>query len=377
MGDEQRRIVNRLPPAGPGGREKRLLEGAAKVLLDYGLTWRTLAVQPKHRELQADALVEIGEGNRRGTFVVEIGLRPRTEQAGALVARLRSFQAPALLLAEYVNPELAENLRRNGVCFLDLEGNAYLRGEGLLIWVTGRKDTRRIQIERETRRAFQPTGLKVVFALLCRPELVEKDFRTLARITGVALGTMQWVMRDLVEEGYVLRQGRTARRLVQPDRLLDAWVLAYARDLQPRLKLGRYETRAFDTWREIALADHHALWGGEAAAALMTDYLKPGTLTIWLEQPTPRLLAELGLRPEKEGRVAFREIFWTPELADLVGDGLGIGLPAAVAKTTVPPVLVYAELLAIGDARTLETAARIRDEWIDRPFQRYRARAAG
>jgi len=42
----------------------------------------------------------------------------------------------------------------------------------------------------------------------------------------------------------------------------------------------------------------------------------------------------------------------------------------------VPPVLVYAELLAIGEARTLETAQRIRDEWIDRPFERYRARAA-
>jgi len=369
--------LNKDTPTHPRLREARLLEAAAKYLHDYGLDWRVLAAEPAPGQHLPDALLEIGAGDRKTTFVVAIQQRPRTAQAGAYVTLLKQHRRPALLLADYVNPELAEKLRQHEICFLDTEGNAYLRGDGLLVWVAGRKNTRRIEIEREARRAFQPTGLKVIFALLCRPELVEREYREIARVAGVALGTVQWVMRDLIEEGYVFRQGRTARRLVQLDRLLEAWALAYARDLQARLTLGRYETRAFETWRELALADHRALWGGEAAAALMTDYLKPGTLTIWLEPPTPLLLAELGLRPDKEGRVTFRTIFWTPELAALVGEGVTTGLPVAVARTTVPPALVYAELLAIGEARTLETATRIRDEWIDRPFRHYRARAAG
>lgn len=361
----------------PPNREARLLEVAVQNLEGYGLAWRVLEAELALGQRRPETLLEIGDGDRKTTFAVEIKPRPRTAQAGAYVTLLRQHRRPALLLADYVNPELAEKLRQHEICFLDTEGNAYLRGDGLLVWVAGRKNTRRIEIEREARRAFQPTGLKVIFALLCRPELVEREYREIARVAGVALGTVQWVMRDLIEEGYVFRQGRTARRLVQLDRLLEAWALAYARDLQARLTLGRYETRAFETWRELALADHRALWGGEAAAALMTDYLKPGTLTLWLVPPAPRLLAELGLRPEKGGRVTLREIFWTPALAQLVGDGQATGLPAAVAKTAVPPTLVYAELLAIGDARTLETATRLRDEWIDGPFQRYRARTAG
>lgn len=346
-------------------------------LRHYGLVWRALEVQPVHGQQRQDAIVEIGEGDRRATFVVEIKQRPRTAQAGALVAQMRQHERPALLLADYINPELAETLRRNEICFLDTEGNAYLRGEGLLIWVTGRRDTRRILIEHETRRAFQQTGLKVILALLCRPELVANDYRALARITGVALGTVHWVMRDLIQEGYVLRKGRTTRRLVQLERLLDEWALGYARDLQPRLTLGRYETRVFGKWREIGLAGHGAVWGGEAAAALITGYLEPETLTIWVDRPAPRLLAELGLRQEEKGRVEIRETFWTRELAVAVAEAQATDEPRANAGPTAPPVLVYAELLAIGDARTLETAKKIRDEWIDRPFQRYRARATG
>lgn len=357
-------------------RGHRLLEGAAGILRNYGLTWKVLQIEPALGLHRPDAVVEIGEGIQKTTFVVESKQRVRTAQVGAIVAQMGHREHAGLLLADYINPELAEELRRNEICFLDMEGNAYLRGEGMLVWVTGRKDTQRIQLERETRRAFQLTGLKVIFALLCRPQLVEKEYRTLAQVADVALGTVQWVMRDLIQEGYVHRKGRSGRRLVQLDRLLDEWALGYARDLQPKLLLGRYEPRAFEKWRDIELRNHQAVWGGEGAAALITRYLKPETLTIWVEKPTPRLLAELGLRQDEKGRVQIRRRFWTHELFDPGLEDLPIEEPPPLLEPTAPPVLVYAELLAIGDARTIETAKKIRDEWIDRPFERYRARAA-
>lgn len=356
--------------------KQRLLDGAARILHEYDFEWKLLEADPALGQDRPDAVVEIGEGERKTTFIVEIKIRPRTAQVGAIVAQLGHREHPGLLLADYINPELAEELRRSEVCFLDMEGNAYLRGEGMLVWVTGRKDTRRIQIERETRRSFQPTGLKVIFTLLCRPELVEKDYRTLAQVADVALGTVQWVMRDLIQDGYVHREGRTGRRLIQLDRLLDEWALGYARDLQPKLLLGRYETRAFEKWRDIDPRRFDAVWGGEPAAALITRYLKPETLTLWVDKPTPRLLAELGLRQDARGRVQIRQIFWKPELT---APGLGdpaMETPVPLPELAAPPVLVYAELLAIGDARTIETARKLRDEWIDQPLQRYRARAA-
>ena len=87
-------------------------------------------------------------------------------------------------------------------------------------------------------------------------------------------------------------------------------------------------------------------------------------------------MAELGLRQDEKGRVQIRQMFWTRELADPGFGDLPIEDPPPMLEQTAPPVLVYAELLAIGDARTIETGRKLREEWIDRPFQRYRARAA-
>ena len=370
-------------PNPTAGAETHLLGKAAEIVRGYGLDWKTLPLEPTWQARQPDAYVEIGNGPKKLRVVVETKLRPRTGQAGAILAHLRQFDRPGLLIAEYIDPQFADELRRQNLFFVDLAGNAYLKSEELLIWVTGRKDILRIRTERDTRRAFQPTGLRVIFALLCRPDLVEKGYRTLATAAEVALGTVQWVMRDLREEGYVVAQGRKERRLVDLERLLNEWALGYARDLRQRFLFGRYETKAFDDWKNLELRPHQAVWGGEPAAALLTRYLKPETLTLWVEQIQPRLVAALGLREAEKGRVEIRERFWKADLLDddhqnddrdLFHLDRNAGR-LEVLQEVAPPVLVYAELLALGDARALETAEKIRHEWIDGPFRRYRARA--
>jgi hypothetical protein len=373
--NERSRIMNKIPDLQIGQPEAGLLEKAAEIVRGYGLEWKLLATEPDGQGHRPDAYVEIGNDQRKLRLVAEAKTRLNPDQVGAMVAQLKHFDHPGLLIVDYVNPTLAEELHRQDLFFIDMAGNAFLRDQGLLLWVTGRRDAQKIQAERETRRAFQPTGLRMIFALLCRPHLVQKDYRTLAAITGVALGTVQWVMRDLHQEGFMIRKGRKERRLVDLDRLLNEWTLGYARDLKNRYLLGRYETMAFDKWRVTDLQPHQAAWGGEPAAALLTGYLKPGTLTIWADRIPPRLIAELGLRQAEKGRVEIRQRFWKPEL--LVGADQTPGTAALTDHREIaPPVLVYAELLAIGDARTIETAEKLRDEWIDGPFRRYRAQTA-
>lgn len=103
----------------------------------------------------------------------------------------------------------------------------------------------------------------------------------------------------------------------------------------------------------------------------MTDHLQPGTLTLWVEKIPPRLLADLRLRADATGRVEIRQRFWKHER----------GIEMAAARVfaaqgergdVAPMVLVYAELLALADARTIETARLVRERWIDGPFKRYR-----
>jgi hypothetical protein len=267
-----------------------------------------------------------------------------------------------VLVADYVNPNLAKRLREADVLFVDAAGNANLHGGGLHVWVTGERDAVRVRAERErTARAFRPAGLKVGFVLLCRPELVAADYRTLAREAGVALGTVAAAMRALIGDGYVVRRGGRDRRLADPRELLETWVQAYVRDLRPKLLLGRFETDRLEWWRETDVTRYDALWGGEPAAARWTGTLKPGTLTLYAEKVPPRFLLDRGLRKNEQGRVEIREKFWHFE----AGEDRGV----------VPAVLVYADLQAIGDARVLEAADRIYEERIAGPFERHVAGA--
>jgi hypothetical protein len=84
--------------------------------------------------------------------------------------------------------------------------------------------------------------------------------------------------------------------------------------------------------------------GGEGAAARLTRHLRPGTLTIFGKTAESRFLLDYPLRTDPAGEVEILRCSWSFDNED----------PALV-----PTLLVYADLLAIGDARCLETARRL------------------
>jgi hypothetical protein len=102
------------------------------------------------------------------------------------------------------------------------------------------------------------------------------------------------------------------------------------------------------------------LWGGESAAALLTEYLRPSELTLYAKKLPGQLIAKQRLsRTLEPGRTAVVEIrkqFW--DFAT-----------AMQTPTTVPPLLIYADLLATGDGRCIETARIIHEQYLTRLFE--------
>ena len=90
-------------------------------------------------------------------------------QVGTLLASVRDLEKP-LLITTYVTPGLAEKLKSNGVFFLDLAGNVYLHHDRVLLYVVGQKPTSKLPVMRG-RRITSPAGLKILFAILCKPGL--------------------------------------------------------------------------------------------------------------------------------------------------------------------------------------------------------------
>lgn len=326
------------------------LDAGLQTLRGHGLLVQVEQRQPGAGPNRGDALVRIGYGGQAGvvyTAECKRWITPKT--VGPIAARMQELGPDALLITDYATQTVAEQLKAHGIAFADAAGNAWLRGPNFLIWANGRKPRAEHKAPRAG-RAWQPTGIKVIFALLCHPDWINLGYRDLAARAGVANGTVGWVMRELTEQGFVVKPRRRAlgRRLVQRRKLLDRWVEFYTGTFRQTTLLGRYKADNPDWWKTLDAGKYAVMLGGEPAAAILTGFLKPGIVTVYGNAIPPQLMIENRLRKVPDGNIEIRQRFWT---FDYAWDHPHL----------TPPILVYADLLATGDARCIETAQKVYD----------------
>ncbi|MFW6011370.1 MAG: type IV toxin-antitoxin system AbiEi family antitoxin [Desulfosalsimonas sp.] len=205
----------------------------------------------------------------------------RATLLGYMAERAGRPDRPGILVAWYVNPQMAERLKEKDIAFIDAAGNAYINDPPVYIYITGRRK-RHIPEKTTVGRAFKPAGLKVVFALLCQPELVKAEW-----------------------------------------------------------------------WKNVNQQNIGALLGGEPAAAFLTDYLKPAAVTVYVPEAINQFLLAHHLSKAPDGDVELFQKFWN---FDYQWD----------YKNIVPPMLVYADLVAADNDRHIETAKMIYGKYIHR-----------
>lgn len=336
-------------------REKELLQRALRA---FEKTIRLRAEVKRWIEVKdpdgPGALIEVKWQDKQWHFMPEI--RPTLTRAmiGGIVQRLRNRTQRGILVTRYVTPPIADTLKEMDVPFIDTVGNAYFNKPPLLVFVKGNKPPE-IPAGKKPIRAFRPTGLQLIFALLCNPDLENAPYREIAEKANVALGTVGWGMRDIKQMGHLVDMGRRGRRLVRKQRLMERWVAAYPEELKPKKLIGRFRAQDPDWWHDGNLRDLHVYWGGEIAAAKATRYLKPQTATIYTREfgRIGQWLIKHRIREEPDGDIEILETFWR---FDYEWERRGM----------VPPLLVYADLLATGDTRNIEAAEMIYEEHLAR-----------
>ena len=342
----------RTPENPPAAEEQQILTQALEAFKQA--TAREVTVLKTDIRLPqgvADAEVRLANGER---LFVEVKRNITPATLGAAVAQLARFGKPGILVTGYINQQMAERLKALDVAFLDTAGNAYFNTPKLFIYVTGRKPQAPAPREKRV-RALRPTGLKVIFALLCRPDLVNAPYRDIAAAAGVALGTVGWVFYDLRRLGYITETKANGRVYADRGGLIDKWVEAYAHQLRPATKPQRYRVADADWWKKENLAKFGMWLGGEPAAAVLTRYLRPEVVTVYGDTQFAALARKVKAVKDEFGNLEVLQKFWDFELPQ-----------ADKQHPLVPPLLVYADLVATGDARNIETAQIIRERFLDK-----------
>jgi hypothetical protein len=298
----------------------------------------------------ADAVFILETGDSRREFAVEV--KSPLTRAGALALGDKAAPGDRIVIAPEISAPLGEELRALGINFADTAGNAYIRAKGLLISISGRRLARSSKPRSPADRAFRPAGLRVVFTLLSQPGTVTAPYRDLAKASAVSLGSIPPILQSLETLGY-LAEIRGERKLLNRHKLAEEWVEGYRRSKLHRDNLGVFAapmTAAW--WKNTSHEIEQSLWGGEVAAGILGASLIPSTVEIYGEALPTELLARLKARRDPAGAITVRKRFW--RFQD----------PFERSSGVVPPLLIYADLLGNGDARSLDAAKDIYDRYI-------------
>lgn len=248
-----------------------------------------------------------------------------------------------LLIANRIFPKIKEVFRQKGIPYLEACGNIFIKKEGIYLFVNTQKS---MEIEKNKgNRAFTKTGLKVLFYLLQHKEAIHLTQRELAEKTGVGLGNIPQVIEGLKETGYLIAFNNKAYVWENRKALMERWIAEYATVLRPKLLKERYTLT--DDWQNVRFDADKTVWGGEAAAEMLTNHLRPEKFLIYTLENRMDLIKNYRLMPNKNGEVEVLEMFWKHHKGK-----------------TAPPEMVYADLMLEGGKRNMETAEKIYHEFI-------------
>lgn len=252
-----------------------------------------------------------------------------------------------IVIADYLTKNTADELKNNGINYLDASGNAFIKTKNLFIYVEGRKA--KINKKTNQTRAFQEAGLKLLLLLISNPETLQFSYRELAEKTGIALGSVSNIFSELEESHYLLKT-RNKRVLKNQGEIIERWVIAYNELLKPRSfrKKMRAIGNELSPNNIINNSSIKLYFGGEPGGELLTRYLKSKDYVIYTDEEISKIAKELKLVPDETGNIELYSKFWTDNLH-------------LKNENTAPPLVVYADLLGTGNNRNIETAKIILD----------------
>lgn len=327
-----------------------LLERVSAGLRAYGISVEVRDIDSDRLDSVTDetASIRLSRGSTSATFRAVMMSKPNLT---ALLHEVRNYEPyNTVLITPHLNPRTASTLRRAGIQYVDAAGNTMLEFGDVYVRVEGRRPDggSRASHDRfatETSNLFSPRRAQVIMALISWPELANESVRAIAECAGTSVGIAQstiTLLRKIDLEPH--------RRPRDHDRLIDMWVASYPEGLGRTLALGSFAGEPGPYGLDPA--DTHVWISGEALAPRITGQR---TLTLYVEEFNPQLAVKNRWQRSQSPNIFVRRKFWnTP----------GTGFEASLlTPPPVPPLVAYADMMAINDQRVRVAAEEYRETY--------------
>lgn len=303
------------------------------------------------KEIEGELEVKLNE--RTLTFPVEI--KKELKKQNLIQIDLYKGIFPDLLVAaDIIYPDIRKLLKEKNINYVDGAGNMFLKTPDNYIYIEGNRNVE--TLNKYKGRLFGKGGIKIIFVLLLDENLLNAPYRDIAEFTDTGLGTVTYIMKELDLRGYVIKINEYEMKFKNKKDLMNKWITGYEDKLKKTLLKGKFRLNN-NNWRNLEFYNKETFWGGEPAAEILTHYLYPQLFTIYTKEETKEITKNYYLIPDLNGNVDIYDKFWNYDIKN------------NNTNNTVPPLLIYADLVNTGDNRNLETAKIIYERYLQDKFE--------
>jgi len=224
----------------------KLIRNAAKIFENSGIL---KVIPPGVVSSKADLPVKVRTKNKKEyTLYFDIKSTGQPRYTRMAVNRLKDIitgkpKSYGIFGAPYLSEESVKICKENGIGFIDLAGNCFIKIDGIYIDIQGRPNP--YPNTRPLKSLFTPKSTRVLRILLCNPK---RDWyvKKLAEEANISLGQASNIKQKLLEQEFVKIDQNKTFHLLNPEILIEKWAQNYTFRLN---KVTSYYS--FDEVRDI------------------------------------------------------------------------------------------------------------------------------
>jgi hypothetical protein len=286
----------------------QLFDKAKELIPIEDLEFNIELEKPDKRKFMSDLLIHVRYNEISFEMAGEVVSQSSSSILKAKIGALKSYISHdknllPIIIAEYLSPERREQCRKQGIFYIDLSGNIFIRHKGVYVDRSGFPN---LYPEKRKGRGVFSDKASIIFREAFKDINKQWRIRELARSIGLDAGFVSRMIKELENRNYVSRKD-SKLKLLDPDNILRDWAheYDYRKNIQFKyFALSKSSDEIINKIKKISVPDNikYAL-GFHSGANLISPYAVYHEVHIYINNMNDLkwFEKELELRKVEEG----------------------------------------------------------------------------
>jgi hypothetical protein len=254
-----------------------------------------------------------------------------------------------LVITGKIGKKVSEVLRSKGIFFVDTFGNAFIRTEDIFLDIRGRTKSALKNHFNSEKIRLEKMGIQLLIAFFSNPDILNKNYREIAQLTGCSLGYVSKFIKKLRATGFVVKSETGQLTMVNKHELLQRLKFEYRTSLKDKHFVGRYEMNENVRLQNSDCENYSIYFTSGKAVEMKFGDLHEKITELYLDGELKDFIKINRLIPDKNGNLIVYQKYWNFEHASII-------------ENIAPDFIVYLDLITSADPRLIDAAEGFYEE---------------